>query len=425
MDWQNMKKYIDGKVLGVIRIKNGWGYRIELVYPDGSKIKTQKSGFKSKKEAIAQRDITVSEVKSGKFIVYPKVKVKDFFPYWYEQYLIKEKGTISNNTLLSYRNSVFNYVVPEFGEWYMSSIRGVDERRFIHKVAEKSESMAALCKTTLKVGFDYAVEKNIIANNPMDGVSIRVSQKKKKPYHQRSIDTSKVLNEKQMQILIENAKESPIYILILFGVLMGLRISEAIGVKYSDVNYLTRELTIKRQLGKKAGSTAKDCKPKMLNLQELPPKTDSGYRTITIPDIVFDEILRLRKQYEKNRSRRKREFRDLDYICCSTYGKPRSRGYYYRYYKPLLKEAGLPDTIRFHDLRASYATMLISRDCNPKAVSLKLGQASERVTLDVYTETQAIIMDEVDAIERMIARVYPKDIEDDISDIHIDTDRYI
>lgn len=85
----------------------------------------------------------------------------------------------------------------------------------------------------------------------------------------------------------------------------------------------------------------------------------------------------------------------------------------------------LPDTIRFHDLRASYATMLVSRDCNPKAVSLKLGQASERVTLDVYTERQAIILDEVDAIDEIVTQVYPKDIENDISDICIDTDKYI
>ena len=425
MDWQNMEKYIDGKVLGVIPIKSGFGYRIELLYRDGSKIKTQKSGFKTKTEAKAQRDITVAEVKNGTFLVYPKVKVKDYIPYFLNQYFVIEKETESNNTILSYRNVGFNYIIPEFGEWYISSLRGSDIRRFVHKVAETSESMAALCKTTLNVALDYAVDKNLIASNPMTGVTIRVSQKKRKPYHQRSIDTSKVLDEEQMRILIEKSKDSPIYILILFGVLMGLRISEAIGVKYDDVDFVTRELTVKRQLGKKAGSKAEDCKPKMLTLQELSPKTDAGYRTIAIPDIVFDEIRRLQKQYEKNRSRRKREFRDLDYICCSTYGKPRGRGYYYRYYKDILREAGLPDTIRFHDLRASYATMLVSRDCNPKAVSLKLGQASERVTLDVYTERQAIILDEVDAIEKIVTQVYPKDIENDISDICIDTDKYI
>ncbi len=49
MDWRDMGKYIDGKVFGVIPIKSGFGYRIELVFPDGSKIKTQKSGFKTKK----------------------------------------------------------------------------------------------------------------------------------------------------------------------------------------------------------------------------------------------------------------------------------------------------------------------------------------------------------------------------------------
>ena len=72
-------------------------------------------------------------------------------------------------------------------------------------MAETSESMAALCKTTLNVALDYAVDKNLIASNPMTGVTIRVSQKKRKPYHQRSIDTSKILDKLNSNICVKNA----------------------------------------------------------------------------------------------------------------------------------------------------------------------------------------------------------------------------
>ena len=55
-----------------------------------------------------------------------------------------------------------------------------------------------------------------------------------------------------------------------------------------------------------------------------------------------------------------------------------------RSFKPLLETAGLP-TIRFHDLRHTYATLLLSKDVNPKVVSEMLGHSSMSVTLDIYS----------------------------------------
>lgn len=76
---------------------------------------------------------------------------------------------------------------------------------------------------------------------------------------------------------------------------------------------------------------------------------------IPIPDYVFEAILEQRRIYEKNRRRRSKEFRDWDYICCSTYGNPRSKSYHQKYYKELLASLGLPD-IHFHQLRNTMIT---------------------------------------------------------------------
>ncbi len=55
-----------------------------------------------------------------------------------------------------------------------------------------------------------------------------------------------------------------------------------------------------------------------------------------------------------------------------------------RSFKPLLKRAGLPP-IRFHDLWHTYATLLLSRNVNPKIVSEMLGHANIAITLDTYS----------------------------------------
>ena len=165
----------------------------------------------------------------------------------------------------------------------------------------------------------------------------------KSGYHTRNIDTSKTLTLDQINLLIEKSKDTKIYLMVLMNVLMGLRCSEIIAVKYSDVDYVNRTLSIERQLGRVLGGEEDDYAPKTLTKQEVRTKTKSSVRELPIPDVVFEAILKERKQYEANRRRRSTTFQDLDYICCSTYGRPRSKNYHWQHYKKLLADNGLPD----------------------------------------------------------------------------------
>ena len=154
---------------------------------------------------------------------------------------------------------------------------------------------------------------------------------------------------------------------VLFNVLMGLRRQEINAVKYSDVDYINRTLAVERQLGKELDRVPNSRKESMTKM-ELPLKTPSSRRVLPIPDYVFEAILEERRKYEGYKSRRRTIFQDDGYICCSSYsGKPRSKDFHWRHYKELLKKTGLPD-IRWHDLRSTYCTLLLSKDFNPKAV---------------------------------------------------------
>ena len=123
-------------------------------------------------------------------------------------------------------------------------------------------------------------------------------------------------------------------------------------------------------------------------------KTFSSKRALPLPDLVFEAIVEERKQYEKNRRRRGRYFFDGDYICCSTYGKPRSKDFHWKHYKQLLQETGLPD-IRWRDLRSTYCILLLKNNFSPKAVSKLMGHARELITMDVYGDNGNIIAEEI------------------------------
>ncbi len=77
-------------------------------------------------------------------------------------------------------------------------------------------------------------------------------------------------------------------------------------------------------------------------------------------------------------------WRENGLIFASETGEPLSRQHVTAHrFKPLLKRTGLPE-IRFHDLRHTCATLLLSENVNPKVVSEMLGHASITITLNIY-----------------------------------------
>lgn len=399
----NLQRYVEWEVSNVMPIKEKFGYRVFLKYMDGTVRPQQKAGFSTEKEANAARDKTIGELYAGTYVVYANVRVKDFMEFWMEEDIRKRVG--SSETYDTFGSVVRLHIVPKLGSKKMVDITRGDVQKLYNEKTEYSISIARLVKTVMNVSMRYAVDKKIIPVSPAEGVNLP-KKVEKKPYHTRNIDTQKTLTMEQIQILLEASKDTPIHMQVLFNVLMGLRRREINGVKYSDVDYINRTLRVQRQLGTKLGTKKEDFPPEAYRKQEVRLKTPSSYRTLPIPDYVFEAILEQRKIYERNRSRRNSQFQDSDYICCSNYGKPRSKEFHWKYYKKLLAENGLPD-IRWHDLRSTFCTLLLKNNFNPKAVSKLMGHAKELITMDVYGDNRGIIADCVDEIQPFIDEVMP------------------
>ena len=97
------------------------------------------------------------------------------------------------------------------------------------------------------------------------------------------------------------------------------------------------------------------------------------------------------------------------------YGRPRSKNYNWQHFKKILAQNNLPN-IRWHDLRGTYATLLLKNDFSLKAVSKLLGHSKEIITADVYGDTQEIIADCLEELEPFIASVDPANETIDIND---------
>lgn len=395
-----------------MHIKNTYGFRVILIMSDGSERVQQKFGFKMKAEANNARNNTIAELTDRKYIVFDKVKLSEYMVFWLETIM---KPNIADNSYVSYKNSIYKYIIPNLGNMYLTNINRGHLIKLFKKIYSITKSGVDIARTVLKTSFDFAINKNLMNNNPVLNVSLKKELKNK--YNKIvKIDTSKTLTLEQVKILVEASVGTKIHMQIIFAALMELRRGEINGLKYSDIDYINRKIKIQRQLGIKPNSKKEDFSPKTYTKQEIVLKTDSSERELDIPDYVFEEILKERKKYEKTRNRWKNYFQDLDYICCSMYGRPRSKSYASTHFKKLLKDNNLPN-IRWHDLRATYATILLKNNHNHKAVSKLLGHSKEIITVDVYGDKQKIIEDCLEEFEPFIDEVIPKEeIEYDFSE---------
>jgi len=120
---------------------------------------------------------------------------------------------------------------------------------------------------------------------------------------------------------------------------------------------------------------------------------------IQLGPVTLQKLAEHRKRQEVEHFRKC--WRENDLVFPSSTGTPTDQHNLHRYYKPMLKKAGLPD-IRFHDLRHTAATLMLMHGIPLMVVSRRLGHSKPSVTLDIYghylpgmQEQAAILMDEL------------------------------
>jgi integrase len=114
------------------------------------------------------------------------------------------------------------------------------------------------------------------------------------------------------------------------------------------------------------------------------PKNNKS-RSIRLTTGAVQALHDHRKRHVEERLKHAGNWQDTDLVFTSTVGTPLNRhNVFGRSFNPLLSKAGLPHTVRFHD-RHTCATLLCSKNINPKIVQEMLGHANLSQTMDIYS----------------------------------------
>lgn len=97
-----------------LKSRKRYCFRFELVFESGKTRCIQKGGFRTKTEAVKARENTITLLHEKSYIPF-EYTAKEFFDYWLYYYMIDEKK-IAYNTFMGYRNVIYNYTLPIWGD---------------------------------------------------------------------------------------------------------------------------------------------------------------------------------------------------------------------------------------------------------------------------------------------------------------------
>jgi integrase len=234
--------------------------------------------------------------------------------------------------------------------------------------------------TVLHTTLRYAVRARLLANNPCDAVLAPRPER-------REMHT---LDLAQMRQLFEASADDRHYALWVVLGLTGLRLGEATGLKWEDLDLDASRLAVRRALQRQRGN----------GLALVEPKTVRRRRTILLTAEAVDALRRHRVRQAEARLAAGPAWQDQGHVFCTIIGGPLDPARINEAFHRARDGAGLP-RVRVHDLRHSTATVLLALGVPVHEVAAILGHCQASVTLDVYAHVMP--SGQATAMERLSA----------------------
>lgn len=344
----------------ISRRKNGgWTAQFTVHTAEGRKRKTIYG--KTRKEVADKLAKALADREGGLVFAAEGLKLGEYLRRWLEDSV---KDTVRNTTYERYEQISRTHIVPTLGGIKLKALTPAHVRGlYKEKLQNLSPRSVQYIHVTLHKALKQAVMDGLIARNATEAV---------KPPQVRREEICPLTPE-QVKMLLDAASGDRLEALYVLAVHTGLRQGELLGLKWDDIDLEEGALQVRRAL-----TTAKGG-PRLAT-----PKTKGSRRRVSLTGAAVDALkAHLGRQLEEI-DRAGSLWRENGLVFASETGEPLDRRNVTTYlFKPLLKRAGLPK-VRFHDLRHTCATLLLTKNVNPKVMEM-LGHSSISITLDTYS----------------------------------------
>lgn len=337
---------------------------------------------KTRKEVQDKLRKAQQAVEQGTLVQNTAITFESYLEYWLEV----RRSTIKAVTYTSYNSYLHRQVMPALGSVKLQKLTTVMLQHFYNQLLEDelSPNTIRLIHTIMSTALDDAVKWKKIAANPCKSVTPPRPEK-----HEMQ-----VLTPEQAQRLLEVASNHRLHCLLTVAIATGMRRGELLALRWSDIHFEKARIQVQRTV-----SYVHPDQTQKHAYVETDPKTAASRRSISLPQFVLDALKQHRKRQLERRLNVGEKWQEHDLVFSNTFGGHYGLSALFKEFKQLLKSAGLSD-MRFHDLRHSAATILLTMGIHPKVVQEILGHSNVSITLNVYSHVlpslQREAMDQLD-----------------------------
>lgn len=319
---------------------------------------------KTRKEVQEKLKVALRELQQGTLVTGPQQTVAQYLNEW----LKVHKQVIRPRSYERYEAIIRLHLVPMLGKLPLQKLTGQHLQQLYTEKLESglSSTTVSAIHSMLHTALDDAIKLGILTRNVCEAVSPpRKVHKEMKP-----------LTPEQVRQLLEVAKGHPQEALFILALATGMRRGELLGLKWQDIHFEKGVLQVQRALTRM---------PTGLGYKETEPKTRKSRRSIVLTAFAMEALKKHQAKQLEMKIAAGNAWEEHDYVFCTAAGKHLHPGHdVLEELKKLLKKAALPD-VRFHDLRHSTATLLLSKGVHPKVVQEILGHSEISMTLDTYS----------------------------------------
>ncbi len=345
---------------------NNYYYNYDI-YVNGDRRVIERLGGKTKREAEEKAILEKSNyIKTG--IIYDSnMKLKLLIELYLRNYAeIKLKKYTLKNTRLHLET-----IKKNLGKMKIRDISPIILQQFLLQM-EAEDRSSNNYKKCLKGIFSFALKMNILEKNPCTNLIATVKNTKEKELITND-DIKLIVGSStriaQSRLMVGDYRNDQVKDLVLLLYLTGLRVGEALGLKFSDVDFDKKELHISR--------TADKLDKDVFDI----PKTKGSIRRIELNDVLI-EIIKNRKNEVQRLKNISEGNMEIDLIFADVDGKSILQDTLRRYSKKI--GIIIKKNFGWHLLRTAHTTELLTKGVGLKLVQLRLGHSSINTTLNHY-----------------------------------------